>query len=77
VSLAFSPTREMLIGEILAIHARPGLVDAERLYIDHARYRPVGRLFGTKYCRQGEIFDMARPTYAEWRAQKDREFEDR
>jgi flavin reductase (DIM6/NTAB) family NADH-FMN oxidoreductase RutF len=72
VSLAFSPTREILIGEILAIHARPGLVDREKLYIDHMQYRPVGRLFGTRYCRQGEIFELARPTYAEWLARQHR-----
>lgn len=67
VSLAFSPTREILIGEVLAIHARADLLDVEKLYVDHTKYRPVGRLFGTLYCRQGEIFSLERETYAAWR----------
>lgn len=68
VSLAFTDTREILIGEVLAIHARPGLVDRAKLYVDPTQYQPVGRLFGTLYCRQGEIFELKRPTYQEWKA---------
>jgi flavin reductase (DIM6/NTAB) family NADH-FMN oxidoreductase RutF len=66
VSLAFTDTREILVGEVVAMHARAGLVDSERLYIDPERYRPVGRLFGSLYCRQGEIFELKRETYDDW-----------
>lgn len=67
VSLAFSATREILIGEVLALHARDGLADPARHYVDAGRYRPVGRLAGIQYCRQGEVFEMRRVPYAEWR----------
>jgi flavin reductase (DIM6/NTAB) family NADH-FMN oxidoreductase RutF len=66
VSLAFSATREILIGEVLRVHARDGLVDPATLYTSAHAYRPIGRLAGLQYCRQGEVFDMKRQTYAEW-----------
>lgn len=70
VSLAFSTTREILIGEVLCVHAREGLTDPDRLYTDPERYRPIGRLAGTGYCRQGEVFEMPRLSYQEWLARK-------
>lgn len=66
VSLAFTNTRELLIGEVLAVHARETLVDAGNFYIDDSKYRPVGRLAGQAYCRQGETFKLQRMTYDEW-----------
>jgi flavin reductase (DIM6/NTAB) family NADH-FMN oxidoreductase RutF len=68
VSLAFSTSREILIGEVLRVHARAGLVDPKTLYTDAHAYRPIGRLAGFQYCRQGEVFDMKRETYDEWAA---------
>lgn len=70
VSLAFTNTRELLIGEVLAVHARQDLVDAKALYIDDAAYRPIGRLAGQGYCRQGETFKMQRLSYDEWRKRR-------
>ena len=67
MSLAFNETRELLIGEVLAVHARPGLTDARNQHTDPKRYRPIGRLAGNSYCRQGEIFEMRRMTYEQWR----------
>ncbi len=66
VSLAFGPQRELLVGEVLRLHARPGLLDGERLRIDEKAYRPVGRLFGDSYARQGDRFTLTRPSYAEF-----------
>lgn len=70
VSLAFSASREILIGEVLGLHARSDLVDEAALHIDTSRYRPIGRLAGSAYCRQGDIFTMTRESYATWRARK-------
>lgn len=70
VSLAFSATREMLIGEVLAIHGQADLVDPAQFYVDMHKYRPIGRLAGLSYCRQGEVFDMKRLSYEDWRKQK-------
>jgi flavin reductase (DIM6/NTAB) family NADH-FMN oxidoreductase RutF len=71
VSLAFGPQRELLVGEVLRLHARPGLLDGERLRIDTGAYRPVGRLFGDSYARQGDRFTLERPSYADWLRARD------
>ena len=71
VSLAFGPQRELLVGEVLRLHARPGLLDAPRMRIDADAYRPVGRLFADSYARQNDRFDMARPSYADWAREHD------
>ena len=68
VSLAFSNTREILIAEVVRVHARAGLVDPVTHYIDTQRYRPIGRLAGFQYCHQGEVFEMKRESYEEWLA---------
>jgi len=67
VSLAFSASRELLIGEVLAVHAREGLADPGSFHIDSHAYRPIGRLAGHRYCRQGEVFEMKRVSFDEWR----------
>lgn len=66
VSLVFGPGREILVGEVLRLHARAGLLDRERMRIDADAYHPVGRLFGDGYARQHDRFEMRRESYAEW-----------
>lgn len=66
VAFAFGPDREIVLGEVLRLHARPGLVDPETFRIDAARYHPVGRLFGDGYARQRDRFSLARETFADW-----------
>lgn len=67
VSLAFGPHRELLVGEVLRLHARDGMIDPERLRITEA-YRPVGRLFGNGYARQRDRFELNRESFADWSA---------
>jgi flavin reductase (DIM6/NTAB) family NADH-FMN oxidoreductase RutF len=69
VSLAFGPHRELLIGEVVTLQARAGLIDREKLRVDADAYRPIGRLFGDSYARQNDRFELKRQTYAEWRQQ--------
>lgn len=66
VTLSFAPTRELLIGEVVRIHARAGLVDPKTLRVSMSDYKPVGRMFGDGYSRQGDRFDMRREGYVEW-----------
>jgi flavin reductase (DIM6/NTAB) family NADH-FMN oxidoreductase RutF len=66
VALAFGPGRELLVGEVLRVHARAGLVDEANMYIDFAAYRPIGRLFGNLYSYQREIFAMDRESHSQW-----------
>jgi flavin reductase (DIM6/NTAB) family NADH-FMN oxidoreductase RutF len=68
VSLAFGPEREILIGEVLRLHARAGLVDEATLRVCAEEYHPIGRLFGDGYARQRDRFALQRETYAEWRS---------
>lgn len=70
VGLAFAPGRELLVGEVLRIHARPGLVDTANMYVDFDAYRPIGRLFGNLYSYQREPFTMVRESHTQWNARK-------
>jgi flavin reductase (DIM6/NTAB) family NADH-FMN oxidoreductase RutF len=68
VALAFGPGRELLVGEVLRLHAREGLIDRERMYVDFDLYRPIGRLFGNLYAAQRDTFALDRESHAEWLA---------
>jgi flavin reductase (DIM6/NTAB) family NADH-FMN oxidoreductase RutF len=68
VSLAFGPQREILIGEVLRLHARAGLVDEAALRVRAEHHHPIGRLFGDLYARQRDRFALQRESYAEWQA---------
>jgi flavin reductase (DIM6/NTAB) family NADH-FMN oxidoreductase RutF len=70
LALNFTPTRTLILGEVLRIHAREGLMDPKTLRVDLERYRPVGRLFGDLYAYQRDVFEMKRLSYAQWSAQK-------
>jgi len=61
-----SPTRDVVLGEIIRFKARPGIVDPEKLYVDIEKYRPIARLFGNLYASFGEVFEVKRQTYDEW-----------
>ncbi|MGL4243561.1 MAG: flavin reductase family protein [Beijerinckiaceae bacterium] len=65
-TLTFSPTREMVIGEVVHIPARAGLVNEVNLRVSVTDYKPVGRLFANDYARQNDRFSMTRDSYAEW-----------
>lgn len=56
--IEFGPERELVIGEILLIHAREGIVDPATKRISEEHYRPVGRLFANRYCTTRQRFDL-------------------
>jgi flavin reductase (DIM6/NTAB) family NADH-FMN oxidoreductase RutF len=70
VGMAFGPQRELLIGEVLGVHVRAGIVDPDSLNVDFAALAPVGRLCGNAYARQRDMFELKRITYAEWRKER-------
>jgi flavin reductase (DIM6/NTAB) family NADH-FMN oxidoreductase RutF len=70
VGMAFGPQRELLIGEVLGVHVRAGIVDPATLNVDFLALAPVGRLCGNMYARQRDMFELKRITYAEWRRQR-------
>ena len=50
--------REIVLGEVLHIHARDGLIDARSKRVSQQDYRPVGRLYGTRYCTSRQRFEL-------------------
>lgn len=56
--IEFGPEREMVVGEILLVHARDGIIDPTTKRISEERYRPVGRLYGNRYCTTRQRFDL-------------------
>jgi len=57
--------RRILIGQVRHLHVRDGLVDPQTLRVDMNLYRPVGRLFGSRYCRTGDQFSLQKNAYLE------------
>jgi len=55
--IEFGPEREMVIGEILLIHARDGIIDPQTKRISES-YLPVGRLYARRYCTTRQRFDL-------------------
>ncbi len=68
VTLQLSGERDLVVGEILTMHARDGLIDPERLYLNLDRYDIVGRLYADKYAPLGETFALPRWDPADWLA---------
>jgi flavin reductase (DIM6/NTAB) family NADH-FMN oxidoreductase RutF len=59
-------TRDLLIGEVVGVLVRDGIVDPKTLRVDFNVYKPVGRLVGSLYARQHDRFALKRQTFAEW-----------
>ena len=56
--IEFGPERELVIGEILLVHAREGIVDPDTKRISEENYRPIGRLFANRYCTTRQRFNL-------------------
>ena len=56
--IEFGPEREMVVGEILLVHAREGIIDPMTKRISEELYRPVGRLFAERYCTTRQRFNL-------------------
>ena len=55
--IEFGPERELVIAEILLIHARDGIIDPKTKRISDD-YLPVGRLYASRYCTTRQRFDL-------------------
>ena len=56
--IEFGPERELVIGEILHLHARDGIVDPVTKRVSEENYRPIGRLYASRYCTTRQRFDL-------------------
>ena len=68
--VTLQPAREryLVLGEVLVVHVRDGIVDEATLRVDRDAYAPIGRLFGGGYVRTRDRFEMPRLTYRQWLA---------
>ena len=60
-SMPVGAHREILIGEVLALHARDGLIDPQTHHADWGGDYPLGRLFADRYSRTSETDRMTIP----------------
>ncbi len=67
-TLEVSITRHLIIGSVVHLHARPGIINPEQLHVNLDVYKPVARLFGHLYARLGEKFELKRRSFTEWQA---------
>ncbi|WP_420392480.1 flavin reductase family protein [Acuticoccus sp.] len=58
-----SDERDLLVGEVLRVRARPGVVDPATLYLDMDAYRPIARLYANRYATLRDRFELVREAY--------------
>ena len=61
--------RQLLIGQIVWIHTRDGILDPTTLRRLPDAYRPIGRLYANRYCRTRDEFALDNSRYAATAAQ--------
>jgi flavin reductase (DIM6/NTAB) family NADH-FMN oxidoreductase RutF len=68
--LTLQPGREryLVLGEVLTLHVRDGIVDPATHWVDRDAYAPIGRLFGGGYVRTHDRFELPRISYEAWLA---------
>jgi flavin reductase (DIM6/NTAB) family NADH-FMN oxidoreductase RutF len=59
--LEISTTRELVLGEIVLVHAREGVIDPVTKRVSEQHYRPIGRLFANRYCTTRQRFNLPGP----------------
>ncbi|MEA2831952.1 MAG: hypothetical protein QOG66_154 [Methylobacteriaceae bacterium] len=69
MTLEVSRERRLCIGQVVCLHVRDGIVDPSNLRVDIEAYRPVARLHGNYYARLGEVFQLVRQSYPDWKAE--------
>lgn len=63
------PNQMLIVAEVLIVHLDDDCVlDAERAHVDTPKLDLVARSYGSDYVRSRDVFQMARPIWAEWAA---------
>jgi flavin reductase (DIM6/NTAB) family NADH-FMN oxidoreductase RutF len=59
----------IILGEVLRLHIRDGLLDVERLHVRTEQMHLVGRMHGAGwYTHTNEVFQIPRLTFEEWKS---------
>jgi len=56
--VSINAAQEIVIGEIIHLHTRDGIIDPATLRIAEGLYQPIGRLYGNRYCTTRDHFDL-------------------
>ena len=56
-------TRHLLIGRVMGIHTREGIVDPQTLRVVPEAYHPVGRFYANRYVRTRDQFTVEANAY--------------
>jgi flavin reductase (DIM6/NTAB) family NADH-FMN oxidoreductase RutF len=59
--IEISDTRQLVLGEVLLIHARDCIIDPKTKRVSEEHYKPVGRLFASRYCTTRQRFNLPGP----------------
>jgi flavin reductase (DIM6/NTAB) family NADH-FMN oxidoreductase RutF len=62
----FGAERDLLVGEVLGIQVRDGVVDPATLRTDYEQYWPVARIAGTMYARMHDRFEIKPDNFENW-----------
>lgn len=67
-SLSFGPDQAFILGRVSHAHVADEFVlDRERCLIDTPKLKLIGGMHGAKwYARTSDLFEMTRPSWAEW-----------
>jgi flavin reductase (DIM6/NTAB) family NADH-FMN oxidoreductase RutF len=65
LTLSVGRSREIILGQVVAMHMREDCVDADRHYVDPAALDAVGRMGGHGYARTRDYFDLPTMTVEE------------
>jgi flavin reductase (DIM6/NTAB) family NADH-FMN oxidoreductase RutF len=62
----FGARRDLLVGQVLGLQVRDGIVDPDSLRTDYQQYLPVGRVAGTTYARMHDRFELVAESFEKW-----------
>ncbi len=67
-SLVTGPRQTIVIGRVVCVHVEDRFVqDEKRCHIDTAALHLIARMHGSGYLRSTDMFQLERPTWAEWK----------
>lgn len=69
LTFSVSPSREIILGEVVMAHVRAELID-EQLHTDQAGLDAVGRMGGATYAYTGDLVDLETPSLEQWEVQR-------
>jgi len=73
ITLEVGRSREIILGQVLGVFIRDGLVDPKTKYVDQRGMDAIGRMGGHGYARTRDYFDLPTMSVAQWEQRYQRE----